>query len=246
VLPIVDRYQRRTVFYHSPQRREHRWIGTESGFAGDPCWATMPDLSTADAAHRQSAQYRDLLLHGDPEGELWSPGMVDVPIRDHNWLWHAGEESKLFTPEQLVKMYYQSVGRNCTFIAGAVPDQDGLIPEADMKVYADFGREIRRRFARPVGETKGSGQTLELKLSRAARFDHVVLMEEIAEGERVREYVVEALAAGGEWRQLAAGESIGHKWIHRFPSVEAEQVRLRVTKAAATPRIRGFALYAEA
>lgn len=73
----------------------------------------------------------------------------------------------------------------------------------------------------------------------------VVLMEEIAEGERVREYSVEALAAGGEWRRVAAGESIGHKWIHRFAAVEAERVRLRVTKSAARPLIRRFALYAE-
>lgn len=243
VLPVIDRYQKSTVFYHNSQRREHRWIGNESGFAGDPCWATMPDLTTADLAHRQSAQYRNLLLHGDPQGKLWSPGMVDVPIRNHNWFWHAGEERKLFKPEELVKMYYQSVGRNCTFIAGATPDQNGLIPEADMKVYAEFGREIRRRFAKPVAGKKGHGDILELKLRRPARFDHVVLMEDIAQGERVREYAVEALAPGGEWRRVAAGQSIGHKWIHRFAPLEAQRVRLRVTKAVAPVRIRSFALY---
>ncbi len=243
VLPVVDRYQKSTVFYHSPQRREHRWIGNESGFGGEPCWSTMPDLSKADTAHRQSGKYRELLLHGDPEGQLWSPGMVDVPIRNHNWFWHTGEESKLFTPEQLTQMYYQSVGRNCTFIAGAVPDQDGLIPEADVKVYAEFGNEIRRRFAHPLAQTKGQANELELRLPRPARFDHAVLMEDIAEGERVREYVVETLAAGGEWRRVASGESIGHKWIHRFPPVEAQRVRLRVTKSVAPARIRSFALY---
>jgi alpha-L-fucosidase len=243
VVPVVDRHQKRTVFYHSPQRREHRWIGNEKGFAGEPCWATMPDLATADRAHMQSGQYLDLLLHGDPQGSLWSPGMVDVPIRNHEWFWKAGDERKLYQSADLVKMYYQSVGRNSTFIVGAVPDQDGLIPEADVRVYTEFGKETRRLFGQPVGETKGNSETVELKLRRAARFDHVVLMEDIAQGERVREYVVEAQAAGGEWRRVAGGQSIGHKWIHRFESMEAERVRLRVTRAAAPPRIRSFALY---
>ena len=243
LLATIDRYQKNTVFYHSPQRREHRWIGNESGFAGEPCWSTMPDLAQADRAHRESRTYKDLLLHGDPNGSLWSPGMVDVPIRNHEWFWRPGDEAKLYKADDLVKMYYQSVGRNCTFIAGAVPDQDGLIPAADVQVYADFGKEIRRRFGRPLAETKGNANVVELKLPRAARIDHAVLMEDIAQGERVREYVVESVAAGGEWRRLASGESIGHKWIHRFDPVEAQRVRVRLTKAVAEPRIRSFAVY---
>ena len=243
VLPVVDRYQKQTVFYHSPQRRDHRWIGNESGFAGEPCWATMPDLNTADLAHTQSSKYSDLLLHGDPRGKLWSPGMVDVPIRNHEWFWRAGDEGKLYHAADLVKMYYESVGRNCTFIAGAVPDQEGLIPAVDVRVYTEFGREIRRRFDHPLAETKGSGDVVELRLPRPSRFDHAVLMEDIAQGEPVREYVVEALAAGEEWQRLAAGQSIGHKWIHRFPPVEARRVRFRATKSVSPPRIRSFALY---
>jgi alpha-L-fucosidase len=243
VVPVVDRHQKKTVFYHNPQRREHRWIGNERGFAGEPCWATMPDLATADRAHMQSGKYIDLLQHGDPRGTLWSPAMVDVPIRNHEWFWRAGDERKLYRADDLVKMYYQSVGRNCTFIAGAVPDSDGLIPEADVRVYAEFGKEIRRRFGRPLAETHGKGDVVELRLPRPAAFDHVVLMEEIAQGERVREYVVEVLAAGGEWKRIAGGESIGHKWIHRIPAVEAQRVRLRVTRSAARPMIRSFALY---
>lgn len=246
VLPVIERHQKNTVFYHSPQRRDHRWIGNESGFAGEPCWSTMPDLETADRAHKRSREHRELLLHGDPEGRLWSPGMVDVPIRNHEWFWRPGDEGKLYKSEELVKMYYQSVGRNCTFLTGAVVGEDGLIPDADMKLYAEFGREIRRRFGRALGEAKGSGELVELRLPKAARFDHVLVQEEIREGERVREYAIEALAPGGEWRQVAAGQSIGHKWIHRIPPVESPRVRLRVTRAAAAPRIRRLAVFATA
>jgi alpha-L-fucosidase len=243
VLPVIDRHQKNTVFYHSPERRDHRWIGNESGFAGEPCWSTMPDLATADRAHKQSEEYKDLLLHGDPQGKLWSPGMVDVPIRNHEWFWRPGDDGKLYQCDDLVRMYYQSVGRNCTFIAGAVPDVNGLIPVSDMRLYAEFGKEIRRRFGRAIAEARGNGDHIELKLPRAARFDHVVVKEDILQGERVREYAIEALAPGGEWRRIASGQSIGHKWIHRVSPIEAPRVRLRVTKSIAPPRIQSLAVF---
>ncbi len=241
VLPVIDKYQKNTVFYHSSQRREHRWIGNENGIAGEPCWSTMPDLATADRAHRESGnkQNRELLLHGDPDGKLWSPGMVDVPNRNHEWFWRPGDEHKLFQPDALVEMYYQSVGRNCTFILGAVPDTDGLIPEPDFRIYSAFGKEIGHRFSNPVAEAASS----ELKLPRPSRIDHVCIMEEIAQGERIREYAVEGLTGPDRWSTLARGESVGHKWIHRFAPVEVAAVRLRVIRSTAPPLIRKLAVY---
>ncbi len=243
VLPVVDRHQKNIVFYHSPQRREHRWIGNESGFAGDPCWATMPDLAAADRAHQQAGSHRELLLHGDPQGSLWSPAMVDVPIRNHEWFWRPDDDRKVYAPEEMVEMYYRSVGLNSTLIFGGTPDRDGRIPEADMKSYAAFGREIRRRFRRPVAETGGRGADVLLPLPKPSRIDHAVIMEEIAEGERVREYRVEGQTGAGTWTLLGAAQSIGHKRIHRFPAVEVAAVRLRVAQSAAEPRIRRLAVY---
>ena len=235
VLPIVDRHQKSTVFYHSPQRREHRWIGNEKGFAGDPCWATMPDLPAADRAHRQSGQYRDLLLHGDPNGTLWSPAMVDVPIRNHEWFWRENDDAKVYSPEALMEMYYKSVGLNSTLILGGTPNKDGLIPEADLAAYAAFGKEVRRRLGTPIAEVTNK---LELKPKKPVRIDHVTLMEQIAHGERIRQYTVEGLTGPGAWTQLASGESIGHKRIHRIPPVEVAAVRLKVTQSTAPPLLR--------
>ncbi len=244
VLPIVDRHQKNVVFYHSPRRREHRWIGNESGFAGDPCWSTMPDLAAAERAHQNGGQAnRDLLLHGDPNGSLWSPGMVDVPIRNHEWFWRPGDDAKVYAPESMVEMYYQSVGRNSTLILGGTPNREGLIPEADFQSYAAFGREIRRRFSKPVAETRANGPVVQLKLNRVVRIDHIVIMEDIAQGERVRQYRLEALTGPDQWKPIAQGESIGHKRIYRFPEMEVGAVRFTVTKSMAEPRIRSLAVY---
>jgi len=63
-------------------------------------------------------------------------------------------------------------------------------------------------------------------------------MEDIAHGERILAYVVEALAEGGVWRELCAGESVGHKRIHQLDNVRTPHLRLRVTDSKATPHIR--------
>ena len=70
----------------------------------------------------------------------------------------------------------------------------------------------------------------------------VVLQEDITQGERVREYVVEALFPGG-WKEICAGSCIGHKRIETFAPVETARLRLRVTRAAAEPMIRNFAVH---
>ncbi len=244
VVSIVERHQKNIVFYHSPQKREHRWIGNESGFAGDPCWSTMPDLATAERAHQQSGkQNRDLLLHGDPNGTLWSPGMVDVPIRNHEWFWRPNDDHKVYSPEAMVEMYYKSVGLNSTLIFGGTPDKDGLVPDADFRAYAAFGREIRRRFSKPIAETKGRGNSLTLRLNKPAGIDHVHIMEDILQGERVRAFKVEARTGASQWTTLGEAQSIGHKRIFRFPPIEAAEVRLTISQSIAEPIVRSLAVF---
>lgn len=73
--------------------------------------------------------------------------------------------------------------------------------------------------------------------------DRVILMEDLSGGERVREYVLEGRLAGA-WRELCRGTAIGHKKIDRFAPAAVEAVRLRITKFAARPLIRRFAVFA--
>ena len=245
VLPIVEKYQPNTVFYHSAQRADHRWIGNENGLAGYPCWATMPSPNEVEVAYHKGPRgvIANLLSHGDPEGKSWSPGMVDVPIRDHDWFWVPDHDQKVFPLDRLMEMYYTSVGRNCTFIIGAVPNPHGLVPETDFQRYAELGKEIRRRFGKPISEGRGNGNSVEIVLPRPATIDHVAAMEEIAHGERIREYVIEGFVAGDNWQPLCRGFSIGHKRIQRFSPVEVSRVRLRSTRSVAQPMLRSLAVY---
>ena len=244
LLPIADRYQPNMVFYHSPQRREHRWIGNEAGYAGYPCWATMPDLETADQLHKgRRKDWRKLLEHGDPNGKLWSPGMVDTVLRNHHWFWYPNTENKIEPLDRLIKFYYESVGRNCNLILGLTPDPSGLLPEPDFQRCAEFGAEIHRRFCQPVVETNGTGEQLALALPRPQKINQVVIMEDITAGERVRSYTIDGQVPGGSWRKLCEGISIGHKRIEQFAPIEVAAVKLTVTHSVAEPLIRNLAAY---
>jgi len=92
-------------------------------------------------------------------------------------------------------------------------------------------------------ETTGTGDAVELKLPKPARINHVVIMEQIAEGERIRAYGVEGLLPGNKWQKLCDGISIGHKRIQRFDPQEVSKLRFRATKSVATPKIRRLAVF---
>jgi alpha-L-fucosidase len=241
VLPIFEKYQPDGLFYHNAQRSDARWGGTESGTVGYPCWATMPFKGSRGHIDRK------LLMHGDAEGKYWSPAMSDAPLRGYNgrheWFWEPGDEEHIFPLENLLDMYYKSVGRNSTLIIGVTPDDRGLLPEMDVKRMAEFGKEIKRRFSKPVAWTGGKGEIVELKLKEPAQIDHVVIMEDIKHGERIREYIVEATRGEDMWGKICDGTSIGHKRIQHFPPVEVVAVRLCITKSTETPIIRNLAVY---
>jgi alpha-L-fucosidase len=118
------------------------------------------------------------------------------------------------------------------------------LPEPDCSVSASLGKEIQRRFGKPIATTRGSGRLLVLQMTRPTRIDTVVLQERIASGERVRAYRVEGQTeAGGSWKVLAQGSAIGHKRIQPVPPQSVMAVRLVVTEATAAPVIRTLALF---
>lgn len=213
-----------------------RWIGNERGVAGYPCWSTVKKLNDKGA--------------GNPDGKIWNPGECDVPLPGHRWFWRGEAKPGKPSDQQqekvlasLMDMYYRSVGRNCNLLLNATPDTTGLIPEVILPHYANFGKEIRRRFGTPVAETKGEGETVELVLRKPAKIDHVIVMEDIKHGERVRAYEIEGLVPGNKWQKLCDGISIGHKRIERFDPQEVSKLRFRATQSVATPKVRRLAVF---
>jgi len=238
LVPILTRHQPQAIVFQGPAGTPNliRWVGNERGVAPYPCW------STANAGTSEGGTV-EKVVGGSPDGTLWVPGECDVPVRNHDWFWKPGGEEKLYGVEPLVQMYYNSVGRNCNLLLNANPDPDGLVPEADLRRYAEFGKEIRRRFGSPLALTAGAGAEVELVLSKPQAVNQVVVMEDIARGERVRAYEIEGLAPGGAWTTLCDGQSVGHKRIQQFARTEVAKLRFRATASVAEPHLRQFAAF---
>jgi alpha-L-fucosidase len=218
-----------------------RWSGNEAGEAGETCWATyapvgedggppaVGDVRTKDAAtgHRNAPD--------------WIPAECDVSIRP-GWFWHESENSRVKTPAELIQLYFHSVGRGANLLLNVPPDRRGLLHDADLASLRAFGRAIHDTFGHSLGAA-GKGRRI-IDLPRPTTFDIVRLREDIRLGQRIDSFAIDAWS-GGAWSHIAEGTSIGPRRILRLPSpITASRVRLRITKAAATPVLTEFALYA--
>ena len=67
-------------------------------------------------------------------------------------------------------------------------------------------------------------------------------MEEIAEGERVREFRLIAETSEGE-HELYHAQTIGHKRLIRLEPLRVEKIRLDILKSVGQPRIRNFEIF---
>jgi alpha-L-fucosidase len=230
---LVRRYAPAAMVFQGPQATI-RWVGNEDGFAPYPAWNA---LARSDAGTGVATA-----LHGDPDGDVWMPLEVDVSLRRPNWFWSTTNHANILSRDALLEIYYRSVGRGAQLLLNVTPDRTGHVPQPDARRVAEFGSEVRRRFASPLAEADGTGRELIVRLPGPRPVDHVVLAEDIAGGERVRAYRLDG-RVGGQWTPLGSGSAIGHKRIQPVGPADVDAVRLVVTGSAAEPLIAQLALF---
>lgn len=103
-----------------------RWVGNESGSAGRTCWSTI----NVNEDFTGPAQSLRTLNEGIKGGNTWAAAETDVSIRP-GWFWRESENSKVKSLQHLLKIYYESVGRNSLLLLNVPADTRGLIHEVD-------------------------------------------------------------------------------------------------------------------
>ena len=244
VLPLVRELQPDAIAFQGPLGHENliRWVGNEVGTAPDPCWATADSTTNSDGVKIIEG------LHGRPDAPFWCPGESDFTLRynrsfDGGWFWKAGQDSLMFSVDELMEKYETSVGRNTNMLLGIVIDDRGLIPDADVKRIEEFGETIRRQYGNPLATVSGKGKDLVLKLKSPTVVDRIILQEEIAEGERVLVWHLEGVKPDGSSATLCTGTNIGHKRIAKFEPVEVTSLRFVADSCKAKPLIRNFSAF---
>ena len=215
-----------------------REVGNEEGYAPFSNWNTL----TTENLKKGVAD----ALQSDPFGEAYAPIEICVPLlrnKGHKWFWNINTDHLILTTEQLMNMYYKSVGRGAVLLLNATPDTTGLIPESHVKAYREFGKEIKRRFDHPVKRTKGEGNSLQMTFPNPTEINHVVLQEDLAKGQRILAFVIEGLNDKEQWSKVYDGTSVGHKRICHFEPITLKKIRVSFTKVKAKPQILEFAVY---
>lgn len=220
-----------------------RWVGNESGVASETNWATI----NRDRYVPGTSLYKEL-GEGTENGTHWVPAECDVSIRP-GWFWRKSENDKVKSGAQLEDLYYNSVGRNGSFLLNVPADTRGLISDPDIKALNDFHDRITKTFQlNQIVRGDDSEGSFPYHIYQSATFDVIELGEDITKGQNVAEFSVEA-EVNGKWIAIASGTTIGHKRLIRCAPTTATNVavkilRLRQGAKATDVHISSFGLYA--
>jgi alpha-L-fucosidase len=119
---------------------EARWIGNEEGRAGKTNWSLLRQKDElAGKVH-----YTEF-MSGHADGEKWVPGEADVSIRP-GWFYHAVEDDKVRSLDEMVDIYYESIGHNANLLLNLPVDKRGLVHENDEARLAELISTIKADF----------------------------------------------------------------------------------------------------
>ncbi len=158
------------------------------------------------------------------------------------WFWRAGDDCHLYSIDHLTESYFSSVGRNANLLLGMVIDDRGLVPDADQKQFADFGKRIKGIFSKPIGSISGCGEEYILMVPGDEAISLLVIQEDIKYGEKVRSYTIE-VSKNNRWETICTGSSIGHKRIERVDIRRADKLRLKIESCSGKPLIKNFSAW---
>ncbi len=146
-----------------------RWVGNESGFAGQTCWATYDPQPLEDGGVPApgATKYQEA-ERGHREGSRWMPAEADVSIRP-GWFYHASEDARVKSPEELFELYLKSVGRGASLLLNVPPDRRGQIHGADEASLRAFGELLQETFGQSL--TGGAHVTASRLRGGARWFD---------------------------------------------------------------------------
>jgi len=139
-----------------------RWCGNEAGHTRTSEWSVVPAaMQDNEKIHENSQQVddgefakrvssededlgsRDVLARAAQA--IWYPAETNTSIRP-GWFYHAAEDDRVKTTDQLMELYERTVGGNSTFLLNLPPDTRGLLHENDVARLRELGERIRRTY----------------------------------------------------------------------------------------------------
>ncbi len=114
-----------------------RWIGNERGIVGETNW----NLLKRDEFYPGIPGRNSDLNEGQADGTHWLPGEADVSIRP-GWYYHASQDDQVKNLEQLLEIWYGSIGRGANLLLNFPVDRRGLVHENDAAAILELRTAI--------------------------------------------------------------------------------------------------------
>jgi alpha-L-fucosidase len=243
---LIRRLQPRAVI--TVKGPDVRWVGNEGGMGRDTEWSVIPLSSPPDTCNWPDLQDydlggRDKLVPGSYL--WWYPAEVNTSIL-YGWFWAPGKPVK--TAQDLIDLYYRSVGCNGNMLLNLCPDTRGLVPDNQLAPLRLMARVIDDTFATNLAEggtlsADSSSEAdppshaldrnldtwweaapghntaiLTMKLPRLVTFDVVSLQEAVDHRGQRIESFAIDSRDGSSWDQVEQQTTVGHKRLLRLDS----------------------------
>ncbi len=248
-----------------------RWVGNERGYARYPHWSTITPVGLNGRPPAPGLLDEKVNEVGTPNGKEWIPAEVDVSIRP-GWFWHQEQNNQVKSPERLLSIYFESVGRGANLNLNVPPDKRGRIHENDVESLQEFSRMLNRMYSKnyadnaqvsvsSVHPNTSKDSVLDrkrttfwmandddkqaqvcLKLPEVRTFDVIRLAEPIQNGQRIRSFNVE-VKKDGKWIPWLSGESVGARVILPGDEVTTDEIRINILKSDASPALSEISLW---
>ena len=258
-----------------------RWVGNERGFAGETCWATVDPQRTRFPGDSGIDLANDAVAHGDcarflNEGEapapgelrVWRPAECDVSIRP-GWFYHKEEDDRVRQVDDLVDLYFRSVGRNGLLLLNLPPTPQGLIHPTDASRVTAYRNLIDRVFAKNLAqdaqvtadglpapvlvddcdhtywESTGAEtvSVIDIRLQQPSEVGVISLQEAVKFGQRIAEWRIECIDLKGQATPVIRGTTIGYKRLLRIPPQKIAHLRLTIEHSFGPAILRGVGLF---
>ena len=246
-----------------------RWVGNERGEAGRTNWSTLEVEGFEPGAGSPPVE---VLNGGTPGASHWAAAETDVSIRP-GWFWRASETAQVKSVQELLRIYYESVGRNSLLLLNVPPDTRGRIDAVDSLRLMEFRAALAAVFAvdqaagaTVSGPSRGRGfapanvlscdydrywalpddrtaASLTLEFPEPRTFNRILLQEYIPLGQRIAAFHAEILTPEGAWQEIARETTVGYKRIVLTPTVTTTALRLVIDDALATPTLTKLSLF---
>lgn len=166
-------------------------------------------------------------------------------LRADNWFYSEYDVHTVKSVDELIGLYYHSVGNGANLLLNIGPDRRGLLPETDAARLLEFGEELRRRFASPLsGKAVFTDDGVTFCLDQEQLINQVVLAEDLTAGEAIDGFAIQVRA-----KRIYAplciyrGTHVGHKRIILIPPIRATEVQITVTDAQGQWKLAAPAVY---